>query len=288
MSCRAIHWGTEAGQGRSSVWRWAAPPWGVDIGAETWMRWGREPRRDLEEEVSGQKERKAKRFWGRNELGRFEEQQEGQCAWSRVVKQRVVGRGQTCLDGHRGPGGPGEGVLWVRSPLKRPPASDASRDTTFPPYNLRNPHPMCHFCPHHQLTWSWYLLPYVVILTCSSPNKNVSFPRVETWSVFTVTPRASKWHAVGNQYTLVEWICEIMGRHRRVEDASMPDHLPSFLPFTHTYLMNTDCMRFMLSAGDVTVTKDRISQEATPLQKTTHFRNWFSTGLINFSYSFKI
>lgn len=286
MSCRAIHWGTEAGRGWSSVWRWAAPPWGADIGAETWMRWGREPRRDLEEEVSGQKERKAKRFWGRNELGRFEEQQEGQCAWSRVVKQRVVGRGQTCLDGHRGPGGPGEGCsewglrsnvpLLVKHP--GPPPS--------PHITSRNPHPMCHFCPHHQLTWSWYLFPYVVTLTCSSPNENVSFPRADTVCVVHATPRAPKRHAAGSQHTLVEWMCEITGR-QRAEDAGVPDHLPSFLPFTHTYLTNTDCVRWVLSAGVVTVTKDRISQEATPLQKTTPFRNWFSTHLVSFSYSFK-
>lgn len=166
MSCRAIHWGTEAGWGRSSVWRWAAPPWGVDIGAETWMRWGREPRRDLEEEVSGQKERKAKRFWGRNELGRFEEQQEGQCAWSRVVKQKVVGRGQTCPDGHRGPGSQGRGALSEVS-AQTSPASEASRATTFPSYNQQEPPPHVSFLspsPAHVVVISISLCGYLNLL----------------------------------------------------------------------------------------------------------------------------
>lgn len=120
-----VEWGAQ----QSGIWMLGgAPPWGGDTGAETWMRWGCEPRGDLEEEDSGQKERKAERFWGRDELGRFEEQQEGQCAWSRVVKQRVERKSDTGKGGwgRLRPRGGGWSWIYGRSALKCPLTSEAS------------------------------------------------------------------------------------------------------------------------------------------------------------------
>ena len=59
------------------------------------------------------------------------------------------------------------GVLWVRSPLKRPPASEASRATTFPSYNQQEPPPHVSFLspsPAHVVVISISLCGYLNLL----------------------------------------------------------------------------------------------------------------------------
>lgn len=228
---RCAGWPHHCRQGGGGV-----PPWGADTGAETWVNWGREPCEDLEEEVSGQKERKAKRFWGRNELGRFEEQQEGQCAWSRVVKQRVVGRGQTQARAGRGTWkAKGRGMFWVRSPLERPLTSEA-----FPDHPIETSK---HTPTRPRVLSMWHLAPAHVFLIslslcyCLFPPMRMWASRGQKPGLFCSLPHAAStvahsWHPVK-----ICWMDAWKnGSHWRAEYA-----LPSFLSSTCIYWTPTVC-----------------------------------------------